>query len=391
MSERFQWKAGAKLLVASAAAERDLRLALSGAPFRIGGGGALEAGTLHAGTLDAGTLEAGAGQFETLTSGSSGAPRRILRAMSSWLASFAVNGPLFGIGSGRRVAVLGSLEQSLALYGAVEALHLGADALVLGGFSAARQWAALGQQKVDLLWASPAQLRLLLSVGGQLPDLRQIIVGGSKLDAGLRAALAERTAAQVTEFYGAAEASFITLAQHGAPVGSVGRAYPGVEIDLRRGEVWVRSPYLFIRYAGMDQGAVHSADLGLARWDQGWLSVGEMGHMAESHLFLHGRAGRMVTVADHNVFPEQIEAQMMAMQGVAHAAVLPRSDGLRGVHLIAVCQGERACEGAILADLRAQMGPLRAPKAILWRADWPHLPSGKTDIALLQAEVDAWR
>ena len=56
-------------------------------------------------------------------------------------------------------------------------------------------------------------------------------------------------------------------------------------------------------------------------------------------LYLQGRAGRMVTVADQNVFPEEIKAFLMGLPGVARAAVLPRPDGLRGVHLVAVLMG----------------------------------------------------
>ena len=62
---------------------------------------------------------------ETLTSGSTGLPRRILRTQASWTASFAVNAGS-GICPGARVAVLGALVYSLSLYGAVEGLHLGA-------------------------------------------------------------------------------------------------------------------------------------------------------------------------------------------------------------------------------------------------------------------------
>ena len=78
-----------------------------------------------------------------------------------------------------------------------------------------------------------------------------ILVGGSKLDAALRAALAVMAPeAVIREFYGAAEASFITLADAATPEASVGRAYPGVEIALDPGgEVWVKSPYLFLGYA----------------------------------------------------------------------------------------------------------------------------------------------
>ena len=41
------------------------------------------------------------------------------------------------------------------------------------------------------------------------------------------------------------------------------------------------------------------------------------------YLYLHGRKGRMVTVADQNVFPEEIEALMEALPGITRAAVLP--------------------------------------------------------------------
>ena len=101
----------------------------------------------------------------------------------------------------------------------------------------------------------------------------------------------------------------------------------------------------------------------------------------------------MVTVADHNVFPEEIEAQILAMAGVVQAAVLPRRDALRGVHLVAVCMGERAREAEILANLRAVLGPLKAPKAVIWRDEWPQLLGGKTDLAALQSDIEAapWR
>ncbi len=188
--------------------------------------------------------------FETLTSGSTGQPRRILRTQGSWTASFAVNMG-FGIGPGARVAVLGRLVHSLALYGAVEGLHLGAEVHLLDALRPDRQRQALAARGITHLYATPAQLRLLGEGQGTCPDLRLVMVGGSKLDGRLRAAVAAMApAAEVREFYGAAETSFITLADRDTPEGSVGRAYPGVEIALDPdGTVWVRSPYVFLGYA----------------------------------------------------------------------------------------------------------------------------------------------
>ncbi len=338
-------------------------LAQPGTAFRIGGAGALEAGP---------------GAFETLTSGSSGHPRRILRDVSSWTASFAVNAQAFGIGPGARVAVLGPLVQSLALYGALEATHLGAELHLLDAMRPDRQRTALAARRAEVLYATPAQLRLLVEVGGpELPDLRLVLVGGSKLDARLRTGLAAMTKAVVREFYGAAEASFITLAGPDTPPDSVGAAYPGVQIAVRDGAIWVRSPYLFTRYAGADPGG--------AVWDQGWLSVGEMGRLEAGYLYLSGRAGRMVTVADQNVFPEEIEAFIAARPGVSRVTVLPRPDALRGVVMVAVIMGDAAQEPAILRACRTHLGPLKSPRAVIWRSDWPMLASGKTDLRALEA------
>lgn len=316
--------------------------------------------------------------FETLTSGSTGKPRRIVRTQASWIACFAVNAGL-GIGPGARVAVLGGLVQSLSLYGAVEGLHLGAEVHLLDGLRPDRQCKALTERKITHLYASPAQLRLLAQGHGDCPDLRLVMVGGSKLDAGLRAAVrAMAPAARVREFYGAAEASFITLADETTPEGSVGRAYPGVEIAVTKGEVWVRSPYLFTAYAG---------DPGSARFQDGWLSVGESGRLERGFLYLHGRAGRMVTVADQNVFPEEIEGLMQSLPGIRHAAVLPVADARRGAVLVGLVQGDRAVEMQVMARLRAELGPLKAPKVLIWLEDWPLLASGKTDLLALEAQA----
>ena len=353
-------------------------LAGQGAGFRIGSQGAVEAGP---------------GQFETLTGGSLGAPRHILREQASWQASFALNARLFQIGPGRGVAVLGRLSHSLALYGAMEGAVLGADVHILDGLRPDRQWQQIIARRVSVLYATPAQLRLCLEGGAPSPDLRHVLVGGAKLDTDLRASLgASAPGAAVHEFYGAAETSFLTLAQAGDDPDSVGRPYPGVSLQIRvngkpvadgeTGEVWAQSPYLFVGYAGGDPGG--------AIWHDGWLSVGEQGYFKDGCLYLRGRTGRMVTVADKNVFPEEIEAFLLTLPGVVRAAVLPRADALRGAHLVAFLAGDPSRGDDVQRLARDRLGPLIAPRTCVWRTDWPLLPSGKTDFATLLREVAEW-
>lgn len=341
--------------------------AIGAAAFRVGGEGLAP---------DPGPIPV----FETLTGGTGGQLRRIRRTQASWIASFTVNARLFGTGPGIRVAILGRLIHSLALYGAVEAIHLGADLHLLDDLRPDRQRQALAARGVHLLYATPAQLRLLVEAGGPtLPDLRHVLVGGSKLDPALRTAMAIMApACTLREFYGAAEASFITLAGPETPEDSVGEPYPGVDLRVEDGEIWVRSPYLFLGYA---------SDPGSARWQDGWLSVGEIGSLKDGHLTLSGRAGRMVKVADQAVFPEEIETFLLTQPHINRAAVLPRRDTLRGQHLVAVLSGDPAAEPEILHGLRARFGTLKAPKALIWRQDWPMLPSGKTDLARLEGDL----
>lgn len=361
--------------------------ALAAAMARAAAGLAFRIGAPDQPAPDAGSLPV----FETLTSGTSGEPRRIRRRQASWIASFAMNARLFGIGPATRVAVLGRMVHSLSLYGAVEALHLGANMYILDALRPDRQRAALKAERIEVLYATPAQLRLLAEAPGPALPLRLILTGGSKLDLTLRAALATLApAAEVREFYGAAEASFVSLSDPDSPPASVGAPYPGVFVDIRDaegqplpaaalGEVWVRSPYLFDGYGDGGEGP--------ARMQGGWLTVGEIGWMEGGHLFLAGRAGRMVTVADHNVFPEEVEAFLAAQAGIRRVAVLPRPDPLRGAQLVAVAMGDPAAEDAILKAARRHLGALKAPRAILWRADWPELPSGKPDLARLAREA----
>lgn len=338
------------------------------------------AGPFRIGALDAPAPLTG---FETLTSGSTGAPRRIARHVSSWTRSFAVNAGVFGIGPRVGVAVLGRLVQSLSLYGAVEGLSLGADVHVLEGMRPDRQRAALALRSVQVLWAAPPQVQLLIEAGGDvLPDLRFVLVGGAKLDARLRAGLAAMCPnAAVREFYGAAEASFIAMADEATPDYAVGRPFEGVAIGIGgpagtapEGRVWVCSPYVFVGYAG--------TDAGVAEWRDGWLGLGEIGRMEAGQLVLMGRIDRMVTVAGQNAYPEAMELFLLSLPGVMRAAVVPRIDAMRGHVLEAVVMGA-GDTAPVLAALRAQFGPLIAPKRVQWRGDWPVLASGKADLAAI--------
>lgn len=334
-------------------------------------------------------------QFITLSGGSSGQPKGILRRQSSWIDSFDTNRRLFGYTAQDRIAVLGRLSHSLALYGVLEALHLGLDAFALDPVPIRRQAALLAAERISILYATPTQLRMLVLGASDepLPQIRLILCGGGALDDSTARTVQNLCPnAAIRVFYGAAETSFITISGSDTPLASVGQAYPGVTIQIRDetgrettqiGEVWVRSPYLFERYA-----LGHADDTQLR---DGFLSVGEMGRLdCTGHLYLMGRKTRMLQIADQTVFPEEIEAQICAATPIAACAILPRPDPVRGHRLIAVLEGPANADLAAEVQrlCRERFGPLVAPKQILFHLALPLLASGKIDLPKLSKWVE---
>lgn len=316
------------------------------------------------------------------SSGSSGAAKLIRRDARSWIASFDINRDLFEIGPQDSYAVLGHLGYSLSLYAALEALHCGAGLALLSDLRPQHQAAALRQHRITTLYATPSQLRILLrSDTMNFIDLRRVICGGGALDPTLREDIAQRLpSAQLTEFFGASETSFITISDDQTPPGSVGRPYPHVSLQIdgdRSGEIWVNSPYLFEGYE-----AGHSP---LTRWREGYLAIGEIGFLdADGYLFLQGRRSRMVTVADQNVHPEAIETTLMALAGVKNAAVITPQDPLRGHMIVAAVVGTTS-EAELRQACRAQLGEASVPRRIWQLEQMPMLAAGKPDLKRLEA------
>ncbi|WP_330647251.1 AMP-binding protein (plasmid) [Thioclava litoralis] len=324
------------------------------------------------------------GWIECATSGSSGAPKRIRRTVVSWTTSFALNAKIFGLDARSVVALPGTMAQSLTLYAALEAQWNGAALVDLSVHRGDRQLAHMARWGTTHVYATPAQVEVMLKGQGGCPSLRYWIIGGGRLSADLRARLALRVPqARIMQFYGASETSFITLDRGDAPEGSVGRAYPQVEIAVdAAGELRVKSPYLFTEYAlGSSPDTCWHAD--------GFLSIGEIGHVdAQGFVYIRGRKGRIVQVLDHLVSPEPAEARLADWLG-CDVAVVAQPDPLRGARLWAMVGEGPAPEAveAALVRLRQELGAVASAHGWQRVAPFPLLPTGKPDIRALEARL----
>ncbi|MGJ8595211.1 AMP-binding protein [Sulfitobacter sp.] len=322
--------------------------------------------------------------FATLTGGTSGTPKVILRTQKSWISSFETNAAHFAYTSKDSIAVLGALSHSLALYGVLEGLHLGLTVHALSPLKPTSQSDTLHSARCTVLYATPTQLRLL-PTGKTLSHVRLILCGGGTLSGATRTHITSLCPnAAIHVFYGAAETSFITLSDDQTPTGSVGRPYPHVEISVRdpddtgAGTLWVRSPYLFESYLHGDSS--HTQREG------DWLTLGEVGRLDnEGYLHLRGRAGRVFNISDKTVYPEEIEAHLMSLEGIIQCAVLARPDPMRGHHLIVAVEGTENTDrrAALLNHFKEHHMAL--PREVVFLAPFPILPSGKPDLVRIAA------
>ena len=243
----------------------------------------------------------GEAAWASLTSGSSGRPRIVLRSAASWADSFDTVADLLEAGPGDLVALPAPAAASLTLFSLAHALA-GGPLPVLG--------LPIGSSATSM-HGTPQALRKVLDEGPPR-SLRTALIGGSHLDPVLRER-AEAAGIRVAAYYGAAELSFVALDQGGGL-----RAFPGVDLDVREGTLWVRSPFVASGYIGAP---------GPLREEGGWATVGDRSELVDGRVRLLGRADDAILSASATIVPEEVEVALRRIPGVHDAIVfgLPRA------------------------------------------------------------------
>lgn len=324
-----------------------------------------------------------------LSSGTTGEPKAFARCHASWLASMAACDAVFPLHAADVVAIPGPLSHSLFLFGAVQALVRGLNVVLPLSFQAGAAVRHFAECGASVVWCVPAMLKALLAVHaatGWQPRL--IFCGGAKLEADLRAAAeAAFPQADIVEFYGASELSFITYASTSrpAPVGSVGRVFPGVELRVSPHEacesgglIEVRSPMLFSRYLDAEQPRIAGA----------WSTAGDLGYIGDGE-FLHltGRQARIINTKALKVSAEAVEAVLAKCPAIEAAAVIGLPDGARGEAIAAFMVPRPDFTGleTVMSHCRAHLGSREMPRRFFLATSLPTTSSGKIAVAELKA------
>jgi acyl-CoA synthetase (AMP-forming)/AMP-acid ligase II len=243
--------------------------------------------------------------------------------------------------------------------------------------------------------------------GGWPPILQRLISAGAPLPADTVRAFHNRFGVKIHSFYGASETGGIAFDGDDDidDSGTVGTALPGVIIALRdaaddnsiisdhqpsatshqplHGRVHVSS-------AAVSSGYVDEA--GDAFTDGGFLTGDYAEWDACGRLLLRGRVSSFVNVAGRKVRPDEVEAVVRTMPGVADVCVIAAPDAKRGQHIVACIVVDARVVSALttLAVRRycaQRLAAFKVPRAIVFVAAMPRTARGKIDRDALDALV----
>ncbi|MFI2557045.1 class I adenylate-forming enzyme family protein [Nocardia farcinica] len=171
-------------------------------------------------------------------------------------------------------------------------------------------------------------------------------------------------------------------------LGSVGRALPGIEIEIRteagdpvpagaQGLVHVRGEQISGEYGGRT-----------ALDAEGWFPTRDLGRLdADGYLFIDGRADDTIIRGGENIAPEEIEDVLLDHPGVAEAAVIGVPDPEWGQRLVAVLVGSGDPQ-EIRQWVKQRLRSSKTPDTVVFRATLPRTDTGKLLRRNLIAEME---
>jgi 4-coumarate--CoA ligase len=152
------------------------------------------------------------------------------------------------------------------------------------------------------------------------------------------------------------------------------------------GEVWIKGPQVMLGY--------HNRPDATAAMLQGdWLRTGDLGVVdADGYLYIRDRLKELIKVKGFQVAPAEVEAQLLALAGVADAAVIGVPDdeaGERPMAFVVRQPGGDISEEAIREALRQNLASYKVPVRIEFIDAIPKSASGKILRRLLRDRLKA--
>ncbi|UWS03089.1 AMP-binding protein [Phaeobacter inhibens] len=166
--------------------------------------------------------------------------------------------------------------------------------------------------------------------------------------------------------------------------GTAGRPVPGLDIKITRsdgapvgigeaGELHVRGPNIATAY-------LNRPDASAETFADGWMATGDIVTMdAEGHLAIVDRKKDMILVSGFNVYPNELEAVIQSMPGVAEVAVVGEAHPTRGESPAAFVKraDPAVTEEMVIEYCRANLTAYKVPTQVHFLEELPKSSVGK--------------
>jgi fatty-acyl-CoA synthase len=234
-----------------------------------------------------------------------------------------------------------------------------------------------------------------------LACLRGIMTGSSTVPVAYLETLHAR-GVPVGQVYGTTETGPVSivlpLPEAMARVGASGWPHPEAQVKLidaqgqavgpgETGEVCIRAANLMRGYWS----AQGMTGMGL---QDGWFHSGDLGQRTEDGcITIVGRSKDMIISGGENIYPAEIENQLVTLPGVAESAVVGLPDARWGEVPVAVlvrspdAAGQALDAEAVLAHLQSRIARFKLPRRVVFMDSLPKSALGKVLKPQLQAQL----
>ena len=334
------------------------------------------------------------------TSGTTSAPKGVLLRHTN-LTSY-VFGTVEFASAGSEEAALVSVPpyHIAAVANVITNLFAGRRTIVLDRFQPAEWLGTVRSEEITSALVVPTMLARIVDCDADkaAPSLRSLAYGGAPMPIPvISRALATWPDVDFVNAYGLTETSstvaLLSPSDHRAAfesqdpfvrvrLGSVGRAVPGVEIEIRdqdnaalpsgvRGRIWIRGDQVSAEYAG----------IGRVVDDRGFFDTRDEGFLDEDdYLFIGGRSDDTIIRGAENIAPAEIESVCYRHEAVADGAVIGVPDeewGQRIVAVVVLHEGASASSEELRQFVRGALRSSKTPDQIVFWHELPRTETGK--------------
>jgi long-chain acyl-CoA synthetase len=358
---------------------------------------------LSANQPDTKPADRSAGAAMTYTSGTTGRPKGVRRPVGvadadSVAASQASFLSLFGIlpGSAGVHLVSAPLYHTAVLNFATNHLHLGHTLVLMDKWTPELTLELIARFRVTNSHMVPTMFNRLLKLPDEIKQrfdvssLRHVIHSAAPCPIPTKQGMLAWWGPCIYEYYSASEGggTLATPEQWLQKPGTVGKAWPISQIRILDddkqplpsgtvGTVWIRMGDFRFEY---HQDAKKTEDA----WNEGFFTVGDAGYLdADGFLFLSDRKADMIIAGGVNIYPAEVEAQLVTHPSVLDAAVfgIPNADFGEEVKAVVQLTAGTPADAAVAAELLAFLGErvakYKLPRSIDFVTELPRDPNGK--------------